>query len=493
LKRLSHLSYLSFAPFDGVHWTTMKLDPWSWMTAILSGIRNQEESLPIPSPGIAVSEHGLRGTLWSDAPDPMPSSVNAGAEVRICFRNRTDETVLLCWVGDNGTLHHFYALHPWHPKRQGGGDAITDKDHVETTVEGHVFLIVAAADVETIQKHNSLEGGVRVRRIGAFRADPGDAAEPGAMHLVEVVDPEMRPRTWGLLRNWNACCGPKRKWKDEDDEDTGALVDRYSRYILKARVLRITDEDVVDTTRKYYEAKLFGESRWPVMMEPKWYGRDRGLEQVLEQDVDNMARCLPPHAVTLLRETKPTPIWVNRTLKYGSKHCPVQGRGMCYHPGADWLREQGMHPVKCESVELYRASEYREMREYWGCGGIWLHEFSHAYHHKGCPDGYDNAEIQRCFEAAMKEGLYDSVRVHGPQGPTARAYACTNAMEYFAELSTAFLGGVAPKADDTDRRNKVNYPEEEFNKWYPFNRQQIREHDPRAYKLLKKIWKVDDA
>lgn len=106
-----------------------------------------------------------------------------------------------------------------------------------------------------------------------------------------------------------------------------------------------------------------------------------------------------------------------------------------------------------------------------------IHELSHAYHFKVLPDGYDNAEIQECYEAAMRDGLYDCVQVHGSQGPTARAYACENCMEYFAELSTAFLGG---KSD------------EEYNKWYPFNRKQIKEHDPRAYALLKKVWNVED-
>jgi hypothetical protein len=93
-------------------------------------------------------------------------------------------------------------------------------------------------------------------------------------------------------------------------------------------------------------------------------------------------------------------------------------------------------------------------------------------------DGYKNKEIEECYNSAMKEGLYESVKVHGPQGPLAKAYACSNCMEYFAELSTAFLGGV-------DKN-------EEFNKWYPFNRQQIKEHDPRAYKLLSRVWKVEE-
>jgi len=77
---------------------------------------------------------------------------------------------------------------------------------------------------------------------------------------------------------------------------------------------------------------------------------------------------------------------------------------------------------------------------------------------------------------AMNDGLYDCVRVHGPQGPECKAYACTNAMEYFAELSVAFLGGL----DDT----------REHNKWYPFNRSQLREHDPRAFDMLCRVWGV---
>jgi hypothetical protein len=74
-------------------------------------------------------------------------------------------------------------------------------------------------------------------------------------------------------------------------------------------------------------------------------------------------------------------------------------------------------------------------------------------------------------------GLYNCVQVHGPQGPECKAHACTNPMEYFAELSVAFLGGL----DDTL----------EHNKWFPFNIiSQLREHDPRAFDLLCRMWGV---
>ena len=101
---------------------------------------------------------------------------------------------------------------------------------------------------------------------------------------------------------------------------------------------------------------------------------------------------------------------------------------------------------------------------------------SHAFHDQIVPQGWENTSVRECYDSAMEQGLYDSVAVHGPQGEggkTPRAYACANAMEYFAELSTAFHC----TADD-----------EEFNKWFPFNRSQLALHDPRAHALLTILW-----
>lgn len=95
-------------------------------------------------------------------------------------------------------------------------------------------------------------------------------------------------------------------------------------------------------------------------------------------------------------------------------------------------------------------------------------------------DGYDNKEIIKCYQAAMDQDLYSCVKVHNGKGGVdeREAYACTDPMEYFAELSVAFLGGVEEDKDI------------EFNKWFPFNRKQLKAHDPRAYALLKGLWGV---
>jgi hypothetical protein len=133
---------------------------------------------------------------------------------------------------------------------------------------------------------------------------------------------------------------------------------------------------------------------------------------------------------------------------------------------------------KSECIEVYKCEEYINDSELWGPGGVLLHELCHAYHWKMVPGGYRNKEIKRCYEQAMKEGLYDEVKFHRPKGTdVARAYACENEMEYFAELSVAFLAGKDKNI--------------EYNKWQPFNRHELRQFDPRAYNLLKKIWKVD--
>jgi hypothetical protein len=235
------------------------------------------------------------------------------------------------------------------------------------------------------------------------------------------------------------------------------------------------DPTPLDTSNKHYDEAVLG--GWPVRLEPNWHGGDKTLEERLEKDLQYVTEHLPKHALDELR--KNTPIYINRSQRYGPKACPVTGRAMCFHPGPEWLEEMGMSRDKAECVEMYEAAEeLKECEEkLWGPGGCILHELSHAYHWKLIRDRYDNKEIKECWEKAMCEKLYDCVRVHGSQGPTAKAYACTDQMEYFAELSAAFLGGLDP--------------DEEYNKWFPFNRAQLKQHDPRAYKLLQKVWKVN--
>ena len=94
-----------------------------------------------------------------------------------------------------------------------------------------------------------------------------------------------------------------------------------------------------------------------------------------------------------------------------------------------------------------------------------LHELAHGYEHLFLGDNYP--AIQRCYEHALAAGLYASVlRINGHHE---RAYALTNAKEYFAESTEAFFG---------------------TNDFYPFVRAELKEYDPEMYALECEIWGV---
>mmetsp|Transcript_1738 Transcript_1738/g.3265 ORF Transcript_1738/g.3265 Transcript_1738/m.3265 type:complete len:122 (-) Transcript_1738:1348-1713(-) len=75
--------------------------------------------------------------------------------------------------------------------------------------------------------------------------------------------------------------------------------------------------------------------------------------------------------------------------------------------------------------------------------------------------------IWQAFSRAMRAGLYDSVAVKGSEKPL-RAYACTNRMEFFAELSVAYLWGQQHYSSAEHKENKEedeDDPSLPFNKW----------------------------
>ena len=251
--------------------------------------------------------------------------------------------------------------------------------------------------------------------------------------------------------------------------------------VVTVRLAQI-DPTPVDISSKHYDQVTLG--GWPCRIEPGCFGSSdkdssendqrNSLQSRFETDITVACQSLPPMAREKLQQS--TPLWINKSHMWGPKVAPIRGRDACFHPGASWLSRNGDTPLKCGGVEFHDAKHYLSDCDDWGPGGLILHELSHAWHNIHIDNGYDNELIKKCYELAMKDGLYDCVRVHGPQGPECRAYACTDPMEYFAELSVAFLGGL----DDT----------REHNKWFPFNRSQLREHDPRAFDMMCRMWGV---
>lgn len=182
----------------------------------------------------------------------------------------------------------------------------------------------------------------------------------------------------------------------------------------------------------------------------------RHMLAMLDGQLARVARVVPKVALAKIREI---PIWINPTY-------PGSRGSAEYHPGAGWLRDNGRNPEMVRSVEISNVPifpfENRRMPY------LLLHELAHGYHHRELPEGYGNPEIKEAYERARDSGGYDEVdRFNGRKTVRDKAYAMTNPMEFFAESSEAYFGK---------------------NDFFPFDRKELREHDPQTLELIRRLW-----
>ena len=179
---------------------------------------------------------------------------------------------------------------------------------------------------------------------------------------------------------------------------------------------------------------------------------------LLTAQLKKVAGVVPPAPLSDLRRVT---LWV-------SPEYPGTPPRAEYHPGEQWLKENGRDPAMVHGVEFTNVrifeAETRRMPL------LALHELAHAYHHRVL--GHDHAGIREAFEAALKSGKYDRVERRDAEGRTRldRAYALANPQEYFAEGTEAFFGA---------------------NDFYPYTREELRSHDPGLHALLARLWRMD--
>ncbi len=209
-----------------------------------------------------------------------------------------------------------------------------------------------------------------------------------------------------------------------------------------------------DPIDRYVEQRIEG---WKVLVNKQLMAKEQQelREQVLKLLGDHLyriVRVIPAEALAKLRKI---PIWIE--LAHPRHPC------MCYHVSADWLREHGMNPQKARAVEIANCKNFLT----WTLQQPWmvLHELAHGYHDQVLT--YDHAEIKACYQEAVRSKTYESV-LHW-DGKKVRAYALTNDKEYFAEATEAYFG---------------------TNDFYPFVRAELKQHDPKMYELVERVWGV---
>ena len=138
--------------------------------------------------------------------------------------------------------------------------------------------------------------------------------------------------------------------------------------------------------------------------------------------------------------------------------------GMCYHPSADWLRENGFNPDKAGGIEVGNARNFLSWtREQ---PSMVIHELAHAWFDRLSRP--QRRAVRGAYEQARRDGSYDSVL--RASGSTERAYAMNNVQEYFAELSEAYLG---------------------INDFFPFVPAELQKHDLGGYEAVAEAWRAE--
>lgn len=173
--------------------------------------------------------------------------------------------------------------------------------------------------------------------------------------------------------------------------------------------------------------------------------------QELEQQFDKITAVVPERHLARLRQV---PIWMEWEKK---KNGAAE-----YHNSKAWLRSHGYPEKKVNSIEINNLRNFvrwSQQAQPW----MLLHELAHAFHFQVL--GAEHAGIIDAFRQAKERKLYDSVK--HVRGQSRKAYALTNAFEYFAELSEAYFGR---------------------NDFYPFNREELQKHDPAGYRVLAEVW-----
>ena len=136
---------------------------------------------------------------------------------------------------------------------------------------------------------------------------------------------------------------------------------------------------------------------------------------------------------------------------------------MQYHPSQGWLEKNGYDPSLEKRVHVPRARQLLERSTWLKHPYVILHELAHSYHDQVL--NFENEEIKLAYQRAEKEKLYERVLLF--RGGMTRHYARTNHKEFFAEMTESYVG---------------------VNDFFPFVRAELKQHDPKTFTLMEKIW-----
>jgi hypothetical protein len=202
--------------------------------------------------------------------------------------------------------------------------------------------------------------------------------------------------------------------------------------------------------------------QWRVGFEKvRWAGLDYALAKVLEAKLQEMETVLPAGPLAALRSTV--------SIIADCVTSDFRAVATYHWVGAEpWLRQHGEPTYKAGTINILQAAAFislvEDVSRY---PAALLHEAAHAYHDRVAPYGINNEIIRSAYESAVASGIYEHVL--NVSGVIHQANAIRNAMEYFANTTTAYF----LRNDD-----------------WPEDRDALAQTDRAGFQMIRDIWNV---
>ncbi len=215
--------------------------------------------------------------------------------------------------------------------------------------------------------------------------------------------------------------------------------------------------DEVEKPADRYDPVTMQIKGWTVHVEPSLISGehkevgDRALS-MLGNHLERIAILLPPEKLEKMQK-----------LEFWMENDNPNISGMQYHPEKEWLIENGHDPRLVKMVHIPQAANLYSREQLLKHPAVILHELAHSYHDQVL--GFDDTAIIAAYDAAMKDKIYDKSLLY--TGEMVKHYGATNHKEYFAESTEAYFY---------------------HNDFYPFVRAELKQHDPKAYAEMERVW-----
>jgi hypothetical protein len=224
------------------------------------------------------------------------------------------------------------------------------------------------------------------------------------------------------------------------------------------------DKPVINYRNPPREYQDFKTGNWVIKLEKQMLVEDPALAQRasarLEQKLALLLTILPKHTHAELQQV---PIY----LMFGPRATGGgEDSGLSYFQKNAPDFNLQLDPQWRHCVVIKSAPNYLALSEFWSIKPV-VHEMGHAWHLMHWPE--KQPDILAPWQNATERGFYQNVTDVNNGQMISRAYALTNQLEYFAELTCMYFVG-------------CNYP--------PLNRRELQLYDPNGYAMIETKWGV---